>query len=326
LTPSQLEDVHSSISSNFKIQGDAVVGIEADPRVTTGEHLRALGGIGFNRLSLGVQDFSLQVQKAIGRIETADVVADMVRKAGAVGFKSINVDLVYGLPLQTLDSFMRTLGEVVSFSPDRIACFNFAYLPRIVPSQSVILKKDLPNREKKFEILCSAISFLSEHGYEFIGIDHFARQEDELCRAQKEKRLWRNFQGYTPKREGATLGLGMSAISEAGDCYAQNSKKLIEYYRGVAALELAKTRGWRLTSDDKARKKVIQDLFCSYCADLSDISFDPDILSGFEKTGLLQINGKKIEVTKLGRLFIRNIASMFDVYTQAKEGYLSRGV
>jgi len=326
LSPSELEAVYASLNSTFNISDDIEASIEIDPRVTSTEHLKALRGLGFNRLSLGVQDFSERVQRAIGRIEPPDIVRKVVCEARGLGFRGVNVDLIYGLPRQTGDSFLKTLDEVMALSPDRLACFNFAYLPSILKGQRNISGEDLPTREVKFGIFCSAIERFQERGYKFIGIDHFAKESDALFTAHKKKRLTRGFQGYSSLRGGDLLGFGLSAISEISGCYAQNVKKLADYFKIVRSGEIAVDRGWQLTEDDRVRKKVIQDLFCDSEADVSAVRVDRDKLLEFADDRLIEIDGKKIKITPLGRLFVRNIAAEFDAYLDAKNAGFSRGV
>ncbi|PIR18212.1 MAG: oxygen-independent coproporphyrinogen III oxidase [Deltaproteobacteria bacterium CG11_big_fil_rev_8_21_14_0_20_49_13] len=314
----EIEQLWKEIVSNFKITKDAEIGIEVDPRVTTSEHLRLLSSLGFNRISLGVQDLSDDVQKAIGRIEPFDHVKKMIDECRTLDFESINIDLVYGLPLQTFNSFKRTIAKIIELSPDRMALFNFAYLPKMLPHQKRLPPETLPSSDEKFRIFCMAIEEFGKNGYDFIGMDHFAKRNDEMSVAAREKTLWRNFQGYTTKSGTDLLGFGLTSISDVNGCYAQNEKKLIKYYNRIEDGKLATVRGWKLSERDKSRRTMIRELFCNgetptkECRSLITDHRSP--ITELEKDELIKINDSTVQVTPLGRLFVRNIAMAFDEY------------
>ncbi len=329
-SPSQLEKLWQKISGHFAFDGKPELGIEADPRVTTIEHLKTLRSLGFNRLSLGVQDFSEEVMSAIGRTSSFEEIEQLIGKARKLGYESVNLDLVYGLPHQTAASFKDTIEKVISLSPDRIACFNFAYLPKMLPHQRKLPADKLPSPDEKFAIFCMAIETLGAAGYDLVGMDHFAKQSDELSVAALSGTLWRNFQGYTTKAGTELLGFGLTSISDVSGCYAQNSKKLIDYYRRIESGQLATIKGWKLSEDDLFRRKIIRELFCRGEANLSKIPPPPPLKKGgwggFETDGLIQLRENKIQVTPLGRLFVRNIATAFDEYLQKTSASFSKAV
>lgn len=314
----EIEQLWKGITSNFDLASDAEIGIEVDPRVTTSEHLRSLSSLGFNRISLGVQDFADDVQKAIGRIEPFDHVKKMIDGCRSLGFKSINIDLVYGLPMQTFDSFKPTIAKIIELSPDRIALFNFAYLPKMLPHQKALPSETLPSSDEKFRIFCMAIEEFGKNGYDFIGMDHFAKRNDEMSVAARKKTLWRNFQGYTTKSGTDLLGFGLTSISDVNGCYAQNEKKLIKYYEKIENGQLATIKGWKLSEKDLLRRTVIRELFCNGSASIEKnrelITDNRARFAELEKDGLMVLEADDIKVTPLGRLFVRNIAMAFDEY------------
>lgn len=331
LTPDQMTDLYRYTSDRFRFADDAEIGVEVDPRVTTHEHVVALADLGFNRVSMGVQDFNPDVQKAVNRIQSYEQTAGLVEDCRARGFESVNIDLMYGLPYQTIDSFRDTVDRIIEISPDRIALFNYAHVPQLRHAQNAFRRMPMPHGLEKFEIFRSAIERLTEAGYVFIGLDHFAKPDDEMARAQKDRTLWRNFQGYTTKAGTDVYAMGVSAISFVAGAFAQNYRKTPEYFGAIDAGTLATMRGIWLTDDDFVRAKVIERLLC-HCAiykkDLEDefgIEFDVyfadalDKLAEHEANGMVHLASDRIEVTPLGRIFLRNLAMPFDAYLQRRD-------
>ncbi len=304
---------------------DAELGVEIDPRVTTPEHLATLAGLGFNRLSMGVQDFDPRVQEAINRIQPFEATRDLVREARRLGFPSLNVDLIYGLPHQTPESFDATIDRILEIDPDRLAVYSYANVPWMKKHQ-VVLEPHLPDEATKFEIFRTALERLSGAGYEYIGMDHFARPSDELARARHDRTLHRNFQGYTTKAGTDLLGFGMSAIGSIGRHYVQNRRELADYRSAVASEGAATFRGATLTDDDVLRREVIQNLLCHGVVVRSEIEkrfgidFDAEFATAIEalapcvEDGLVTIDAREIRATALGRVFLRNLAMPFDAY------------
>ncbi|MBU6428809.1 MAG: oxygen-independent coproporphyrinogen III oxidase, partial [Cyanobacteria bacterium REEB65] len=260
LDPDQIRRLFESLTRRFRLAADAEISIEVHPSVTTGEQLRTLADLGFNRISMGVQDFDPVVQKAVNRIQPYELTRDLVDLARELSFSSVNLDLMYGLPHQTLERFADTLGKTMAIRPDRIALFNYAHLPNLFPHQKALT--DLPDPELKLTLLEQAISTFLAHGYRYIGLDHFALPENELVRALEDQTLRRNFMGYTTCAETDMLAFGMSAISELAGAYTQNQRKVPEYLAAVEAGNLPVVRGLALSADDKLRKDVIFDLAC----------------------------------------------------------------
>ncbi|MBM2846357.1 MAG: Coproporphyrinogen oxidase [Bacteroidetes bacterium] len=326
LTPEEILDIASYIKARFLVDPDAEMSVEIDPRELTQKHLGTLRHVGFNRMSMGVQDFNAKVQEAVNRVQPEELTTNVFKWATALDFESINIDLIYGLPFQTLASFEETVQKVLHFQPDRIAVFNYAHVPWMKPHQKLIHPEDLPTPEQKLEILKMTIELLSSHGYEYIGMDHFAKPNDELTRAQKEKTLYRNFQGYSTKSGADLYGFGMSSISHFQNSYAQNFKNLQEYYAAVGAGVLATHVGYRMTEDDQIRKHVIMRLMCDLELEKRDteerfgIDFDEYFaasllqLEQFAEDGLLTLSPDRITIVGAGRLLLRNIAMCFDAY------------
>lgn len=300
--------------------------IEVDPRTVDADAAGALRDLGFNRLSLGVQDFDERVQAAVNRVQPARLTIDLMAAARQAGFRSISVDLIYGLPRQTPLSFERTLDLVIEAAPDRISTFNYAHLPAQFRAQRLIREQELPSPAAKLEILKLIIERLTAAGYRHIGMDHFARETDELCRAQDEGTLARTFQGYSTHGDCDVVGLGMSAISAVGDCYSQNARRLPAYMELVDAGRLPVERGVRLTEDDRARRRVITDLICGlrasgrwfqdrYGREFWDYFGEERArLRPMEDDGLVEIEADGLRVTGRGRLLVRNVCMAFDRY------------
>jgi oxygen-independent coproporphyrinogen-3 oxidase len=325
LSAAQIEELFDDISRHFKFAPDAEIGIEIEPRVTTPEQLRTLRRLGFNRLSMGVQDFNPLVQQTVRRIQPYESTRALFDQCRELGFASINLDLIYGLPHQTVATFAETVGKVITINPDRIALFSYAHVPWLKKQQGSFARH-LPLGFDKFRIFHTAIEKLTGAGYRYIGLDHFARPEDELCRAQDERTLHRNFQGYTTRGGCDLFGLGVSSISGFGEVYAQNQRELTKYYAAIDAGTLATMRGQRLGAEDKLRRAVINRLLCHCVLMKAEIEqeygigfdefFAPELaqLRALESDGLARVSEARIEVTAIGRIFIRNIAMVFDAY------------
>ena len=328
LTPDEIRDVGVYVKEKFNFDPGIEASVEIDPRDLTFEHMEAFRDSGFNRVSMGVQDFNPQVQKAINRIQPINITTNAVSWSRKLGFKSINIDLIYGLPFQTIETFSDTLDEIISISPNRIAVFNYAHVPWLKKHQQVIPADKLPSPEDKLRILIMTIEKLSSAGYWYIGMDHFAKPDDELAVAQRNKTLYRNFQGYSTKAGCDVYAFGMSAISQFTDIYSQNVKTVKEYGGRIEAKQLATHVGYRMTKDDHIRKEAINTLMCHleidkrYIERKFNIEFNSYFseslakLRTFEDEGLVNNLADKIKVPELGKLIIRNIAMCFDAYLE----------
>ncbi|HFB67199.1 MAG TPA: oxygen-independent coproporphyrinogen III oxidase [Aeromonadales bacterium] len=337
LTDEQIQDIIQFLHDNFTMlnNDEGEYGIEIDPRAVTPERIRNLREMGFNRLSLGVQDVNPEVQKAVHRIQPNEITEGVLNTAREVGFVSTNLDLIYGLPFQNETSFDQTLDQVLQWRPDRLSVFNYAHLPHLFKPQKRILAEDLPSADEKLNILDNAISKLSDNGYDFIGMDHFALPDDELSLAQKDGSLHRNFQGYTTHGECDLIGFGPSAISQVGQVYSQNLKTLDEYYDSLDKNNLPVWRGKILDEDDLIRRAVIVQLICQFQLEFDDInqqfaidfqSYFADELSDYkamQKDNLLTVDEKGIKIHAPGRLLIRNICMIFDKYLQRMQRQIS---
>ncbi|OFW04750.1 MAG: oxygen-independent coproporphyrinogen III oxidase [Acidobacteria bacterium RIFCSPLOWO2_02_FULL_67_36] len=335
LEPAQLRRLHAIVGSHFDFDPDAEVAIEIDPRVTTREQLDLLKTLGFNRLSMGVQDFTPEVQEAIARRQSEQQTRDLYQYARSIGFDSINVDLIYGLPKQRLETFRRTLDSVVDMKPDRIAVYSYAHVPWLRPHQKQIDTATLPDTGLKFDLFGAAIETFVAGGYEAIGMDHFALPGDDLAQASGERRLHRNFMGYTTRPAPDMLGVGVSAIGDVRGAFAQNVKKLPVYYAAIDSGRFPIERGYALSADDLIRRTVITELMCNFHVDRGRVEarFGIDFQSYFAgelaalsdtngpvADGFLTIGGDGLDVTPRGRLFVRNICMAFDRYLPAHEG------
>ncbi|MDG6431033.1 oxygen-independent coproporphyrinogen III oxidase [Glaesserella parasuis] len=342
-TPTYLDEEQSlrlmaMLRKHFNVIDDAEISIEMDPREIELEMLDHLREIGFNRISMGIQDFNKEVQKLVNREQDEEFIFSLMKRARELGFTSTNIDLIYGLPKQTVESFMFTLDRVIELNPDRMSVFNYAHLPSRFAAQIKIKDEMLPAPETKLEILQKTIETLGNAGYKFIGMDHFAKPNDELAIAQAKGELHRNFQGYTTQEDADLLGLGVSAISLLGDSYAQNHKELKQYYTEVEMRGIALHKGLSMTKDDCLRRDVIKALICNFKLEYDRFEQDYQIdfnqyfaedlllLAPLEKDGLLDIGAKGIVVSPRGRLLIRNICMCFDIYSrqQAKRQQFSR--
>ncbi len=321
-----LKRLWDGIRQRFEIAPYAEIGVEIDPRAVNENHLQVFAEGGFNRISMGIQDYDPMVQKAVHRVQPRELTEDVFHRCRALGFNSINVDLIYGLPYQTAESFASTVEEMLAMGPDRIAVFNFAYLPEMIGHQRAIPKEAMPSPMEKLNILEMVAEKFTSGGYVYIGMDHFARPEDELCRALKDRTLYRNFQGYTTKAGCDLYGIGVTSIGQVGRCYVQNRKELKAYQEAVKASGLAAFRGVYLTDDDMMRRDVITKLMCHFVLykreieDAHGIKFDGAFadalndLKPMEDDGLVALYKDRIEVSPLGRLLVRNIAMPFDAY------------
>ena len=324
LLPDEIRALGSMIRSHFSFSEDIEAGVEIDPRRLTRDHLTALREAGFNRASLGVQDFDPKVQLAVHRIQPKEMTEQSLDWLRETGFASVNIDLIYGLPHQTVESFGKTLDEVIAMKPDRLAVFNYAHVPWIKPAQNIL--KVLPSPEMKLELLKLTVETLTSNGYVYIGMDHFALADDELAVALHNKTLQRNFQGYSTRGNTNIFGFGMSSISQANGAYWQNQKELTAYYGALDAGQSPITKGYILTEDDRIRRDVISRLMCDLGLDFARLSsrlgidfknyFAAELasLGDLEADGLIEQNANGLAVTDLGRLLIRNIAVRFDAY------------
>ena len=330
LTPEQMEGLFRFTAERFTFAPDAEIGIEIDPRVTTKSHLETLRRLGFNRLSMGIQDFHPEVQEVIHRVQPLEMTRGLIEEARRLGFDSINVDLIYGLPLQTAERFAHTVEQVVAISPDRVAMFSYAHVPWLRKQQGALATR-LPEGMEKFRIFRAGLEGFLGAGYQYIGMDHFARPNDELAVAQRERTLHRNFQGYTTKAGADLYGMDVSAISSVGACYAQNDRDVASYRERIERRGLATMRGYRLTEEDLLRRAVISRILCHGVLHKNEIeqdfgiNFDRtfkleiDRLAPFVSDGLLELEDGVLRATLLGRIFIRNIAMVFDPYLEKQK-------
>ncbi len=333
LSPAQIAALQAVVASHFDIRDGAEVAIEVDPRVTSVEQLALLRDLGFNRLSLGVQDFTPEVQAAVNRIQSEPLTRMLFDAARDLGFESINVDLIYGLPLQTRATFGATVDAVVAMRPDRVAVYSYAHVPWIRGHQKYLNPDDLPAAERKIELFVEAMERFRAAGYAQIGMDHFALPTDELAVASAAGRLHRNFMGYTTRPAPDMLAAGVSGIGDVGGAFAQNTKKLSEYYAAIDAGRFPIERGYRLDRDDHVRRLVITSLMCNFRINQRDVEarFGIEFATYFEQElgelngsavpdGFVTIDDEAIAVTPLGRLFVRNVAMTFDRHLRMRTG------
>lgn len=328
----QMIDLMNVTRQHFNLAGDdeAEFSIEIDPREADAETITLLRQLGFNRLSIGVQDFDPDVQRAVNRLQTKQQTMAAIDAARANNFHSISVDLIYGLPKQSTDSFAKTLKQIVEISPDRLSLFNYAHMPDRFKVQRQIKTHELPSAATKLAILKQSIETLVGAGYVYIGMDHFAKPDDDLAIAQQEKQLYRNFQGYSTHSDCDLIGLGMTSIGSVGNCYVQNQRTLDDYCSHIENNELAIFQGVSLSTDDQLRKAIINQLICHFELDIKTIerqfhiifadyfAYELAMLDDFINDGLLYIKKSHITVTPLGRLLIRNICMIFDRYLREK--------
>jgi oxygen-independent coproporphyrinogen III oxidase len=330
LTPAQIEDLFGATREHFTFAQDAEVGIEVDPRVTSREHLETLRRLGFNRLSMGIQDFHPEVQKTINRIQPFELTRDLLLAARELGFDSVNVDLIYGLPYQTPERFAHTVDEILELAPDRVALFSYAHVPWLKKQQGAFAAH-LPEGMQKFEIFRTGLMKFLEAGYLYIGMDHFAKPGDELAIAQQNRTLHRNFQGYTTKAGADLYGMGVTAISGIQNAYAQNQRELAAWEKAVAERGIATMRGYHLSEDDRLRRAVISRLLCHTVVVKEEIAREFGIdfndyfaeelrrLEPSREDGLVSIESNEIRTTWLGRIFIRNLAMVFDPHLEKQQ-------
>jgi oxygen-independent coproporphyrinogen-3 oxidase len=336
LSRDEMRTLMDALDARFARSADFECAIEVDPRHAPAGTMEFLAGLGFNRVSLGVQDFDADVQKAVHRVQPAQMTRRVTEEARSNGFRSVNFDLIYGLPKQTLDTFDRTLDQVIELDPDRIALYSYAHLPTVFKPQRRILPADLPSPETKLQILTLAIGRLTRAGYVYIGMDHFAKAHDDLALAQRRGHLQRNFQGYSAMPESDLIGLGASAIGRIGPTYYQNQKRLDDYYAPIEAGRLPVARGIELSADDLVRRAVIQALACHFTVSIESIelAYLVDFRSYFAceladlrrlmEEGLVDVSADWITVTPRGRLLVRAICMVFDRYlreAQARASY-----
>ena len=334
-TSDELRSLRRTVSRYFDVDSGAECAIEIDPRVTTGDQLTTLRELGFTRLSMGVQDLEAEVQAAIGRHQSENQTRGAYDFARAAGFSSINVDLVYGLPRQGLASFTRTVDTIVAMRPDRIAVYSYAHVPWMRPHQKRIDESALPTPALKLELIGAATETFLAAGYVAIGMDHFALPDDDLAVATRERRLHRNFMGYTTQRAADVLGIGMSAIGDVSGAFAQNTKKLPAYYEALDRGRFPIARGYALNKDDLVRREVIGELMCNFHVDFASLggrhgidvgryfARELETLSGATgpvADGFLLLDDRSMTVTPDGRLFVRTICMTFDQYLQRHRG------
>jgi len=330
ISPDQMQDLMVETAKHFNLRDDdnGEYSIELDPREVKPETLPLLRELSFNRVSLGVQDLNEDVQKAVNRIQPLATTKAVLESARKEGFHSISLDLIYGLPLQTVESFNKTLDEVIQMSPDRLAIYNYAHMPSMFKVQRQINEADLPSANEKLDILHNAVDRMTEAGYVYIGMDHFAKPDDELTIAQKNGSLYRNFQGYSTHSNCDLVAMGVSSISKVGFTYCQNYRDTDAYYKSIDEGRLPVFRGVQLDFDDVLRREVITRLICNFTLDKKVVSeryhidFDHyfaeelEALKKMQDDGMLCLNKESIEVLPPGRLLIRNICSIFDIYNR----------
>lgn len=329
----QMRELMAATRENFDLSEDGEYSIEIDPRKVGEDTVQLLAELGFNRMSIGVQDFDPQVQAAVNRIQTVGETQLVIDCARRNGFKSINIDLIYGLPKQTVLGFARTLDTVIKASPERIALYNYAHLPSLFKPQRRIDEKDLPSANERMDIFKFAIRHLREAGYVYIGMDHFAKPNDDLAVAQRQGRLHRNFQGYSTHADCDLVGFGISSIGKLGATYSQNLRSLDDYYDALDRDLLPIFRGIELTADDLLRRTIIQALMCQFELSIQSIEiahlinfkehFKAEIedLQQYEQEGMLKLEDDWITVTPKGRLLIRTICMVFDKFLRVQAAH-----
>lgn len=331
LSPEQMARLFRFQKETFNLQPEAEIAIEVDPRVTTPEQIELLRELGFNRISLGVQDFNPQVQETIHRIQPVEMTEAMVNQCRSLGFESLNMDLIYGLPHQTVDTFSKTLEEVLRMAPERIALYNYAHVPWMAPHQAHMPEAAIPPGPEKLRIFQQAIHRLTQAGYVYIGMDHFAKPTDELTVAQQEGGLRRNFMGYTTRAGSDLYAFGVSAISGLQGFYAQNWRKLADYYKAIDEGQFPTMRGYALSGEDQLRRAVINQILCHGDVNYASMektyglpSFSGHFadalakLSGAAEDRLLVFHEQGFTLTPLGRILSRNVAMVFDAYLEER--------
>jgi len=335
----QVEALWNQIHKYFTFEDDAEISIEVNPRYVDRNYIFLLRELGFNRISFGIQDFNPQVQAAVNRVQPEELLFNVMGWIREAGFESANVDLIYGLPFQNLSTFTETIEKTIKLDPERIAVFNFAYVPSMKAVQKNIAEADLPQPEEKLAILQMAIEKLTTNGYVFIGMDHFAKPTNELAIAQQEGKLHRNFQGYTTLPGADLFGFGITSISMLNDVYFQNHKRLKDYYQAIEAGKMPVEKAVFLDFDDTLRREIIMELMCQFNLSKRHIeekyllnfdryfAWEQEHLQTLEQDGLVQVDAEKIQVTPVGRLLIRNIATIFDARSRKNQlKVLSRSI
>jgi len=329
-TPGQLADLLEHLLERFEPQPGAELAVEVDPRVTTAEHIDTLARFGFNRISLGVQDLTPEVQEAVERIQSLEMTRAIVDRARDKGYGGVNVDLIYGLPHQTPETFEKTVEAVIAMGADRAAVYSFAFVPWMKAHMKKMGDGVLPDRDTKFDLFATARARFLAAGYEAIGMDHFAKPGDELAKARREGRLRRNFMGYCVVPAPDMIGLGISAIGDVREAYIQNAKKLSDYRNAIEEDRLPAEKELCRSGEDELRRQVIHELMCNFKIDIPPVERDHGIdfaehfaedlrrLRDHEKEGLVRITPERIEATPVGELFVRNLAMCFDVYWREK--------
>jgi len=330
LSPAQCEELFTAITSRFPLRDDAEVALEIDPCVTTMEHLATLRRLGFNRISMGLQDLDAEVQEAIRRVQSLELTREHVEEARRLGFTSVNIDLVYGLPLQTAEGFRNTVRTVIDeLAPDRVACFSYAHVPWIKPHQRQLESKAMPKGWEKFQLFLGAAEEFTRAGYRFVGFDHFAKPGDELALALDQDRVHRNFMGYTVMPASDQVGVGVTSIGDVAGAYVANEKKLVRFERSVAEGRLPVDRGLLRTPEDELRRAVIHRIICTLKLEYgwveSTFQVDPrdhfsEALANLEPMaadGLVELDETGLRVTSAGRFFLRNLCMPFDAYLGA---------
>ncbi|MDE2613611.1 MAG: oxygen-independent coproporphyrinogen III oxidase [Burkholderiales bacterium] len=331
LSDDELTRLMDMLRHAFRVPASAEVSIEVDPRTADGQRLRHLAELGFNRVSFGVQDFDHDVQVAVHRVQSWESVRDLIAQSRALGFQSINTDLIYGLPKQTPQSFARTVAQIADLRPDRIAMYAYAHLPHRFKPQRRIAAADLPSAEQRIEMLRTGLAGFMGSGYTYIGMDHFALPDDALAVAKRQGRLHRNFQGYTTQPECDMIGLGVSSIGRVGATYSQNAKTLPEYHDALAQGEFPVVRGLALTRDDLLRRAVIMAVMCQGRVDFEAVEIahlvkfreafagELERLEPLQEMGLVEVDDTSLQVTPKGWYFVRAVAMTFDRYLQADQ-------
>jgi oxygen-independent coproporphyrinogen-3 oxidase len=327
LDEKQLTRCHEIITRHFEIAPDGEKAVEIDPAITTRSQIDLLAELGFNRISMGVQDFDPKVQETVGRIQGEKETADLVQAARDNGFKGVNLDLIYGLPYQTPETWKRTLERILAIHPDRMAVFGFAYVPWVKPHQRLLPEQALPKTSERVALFFDAVDTFTRSGYRLIGLDHFALESDEMARAQDEGTLTRNFQGYTVRPADDTIAFGMTSISDLGGAYAQNAHRLRDWAEKVESGILPVVKGASVSEDDVMRRHVINRVMCLLRLDLREVEekFGKKARAEIEDSmkaalpelvadGLVTFDGNVLRVTSVGQLLVRNVAMMFDAY------------
>ncbi|GMR23510.1 MAG: oxygen-independent coproporphyrinogen III oxidase [Acidobacteriota bacterium] len=329
-SPRELDSLVSALLTDYSPLEGAELAVELDPRVTTKEHVDALAELGFNRMSLGVQDFTASVQERVHRVQTPEETRAVIEHGRRRGYRGINVDLIYGLPLQTTSSFEKTVEQVIDMGVDRVACYSFAYVPWLRGHQKKLDESELPSTDVKSELFALARERFLAAGYEPIGMDHFAKPDDDLARAKREARLKRNFQGYAVIPGDDVIGFGISAIGDVRGALMQNEKKLSRYTETIEANRLPVDRGIVRSRDDAIRGDVIHRLMCNFVIEREDVEAVWNIdfgeyfsealerLESYRDEGLVSIDATSIRATPIGELFVRNLAMCFDRYMWEK--------